>query len=148
MKSKILKIVIILFVIGVIVGISVYMYVFHKPHRNIADEKPAFVLSATELLTQFSQREDSCNKVFGDKTLEIKGKIADITKKNNVVLTVVLENSTSGVNCNFDSAYSVENNNILNKFEIGNDVVLKGKCDGYDAISGVVLTSCALSDKK
>ena len=146
--NKIVKVLLILLVIGLVCGFGVYMYVFHKPHRNIANEKPAFSLTASELLTQFSEKEDSCNKTYGDKTIQVTGKIVDMTKKDNIVLTVVLDNSTTGVSCSFDSAYSAEHAPVIGKFEVGSEVVLKGKCDGYDAIMGVVLTRCALVEKE
>ena len=145
--NKVVKVLLILVVIGLVCGFGVYMYVFHKPHRNIAKETPAFALTSAEILKQFSEREDSCNKVYGDKTIQITGKIADISKKDNIVLTIVLDNTTTGVSCSFDSAYSVENSAVISKFQTGNDITLKGKCDGYDAIMGVVLTRCALVEK-
>ena len=142
--NKIVKILLILAVIGLVSGFGVYMYVFHKPERNIANEAPAFTISASDLLSQFSEKEDSCNKIYGNKTIQVSGKIVDITKKDNIVLTIILENSNSGISCNFDSAYSVENASSIGKFEMGVNIEIKGKCDGYDAIMGVVLTRCAL----
>jgi hypothetical protein len=145
--KKIFKIILILFVIGLVCGFGVYMYVFHKPHRNLANEKPAFTLSAADLIKQFSEKEDSCYKVYGDKAVQVNGKIADISKKGDIIQTIVLENSTSGVSCGFDSLYSVENSEKIAKLKVGEDVTLKGKCDGYDMIMGVVLTRCCVVEK-
>jgi tRNA_anti-like len=144
--KKFLKVILILFIIGLIFGFGVYMYVFHKPHRNLANEKPAFTLTASELLKQFSAREDSAYKVYGDKALQVSGKIADITKKGNDI-TFVLEDQNSGVSCSFDSAYCVVNKAIIDGLKSGDEVKLKGKCDGYDPIMGVVLTRCVLVEK-
>jgi hypothetical protein len=146
--NKTIKVLLILLVFGLLVGTGVYLYVFHKPHRNIANEKPAFTLTSTDLLKQFSENEDSCNKIYGNKTIEVSGKIVDITKKEKLVLSVILNNSSTGVNCYFDSLYSSENAPVINNFEIGNEIKLKGKCDGYDDIMGVVLNSCVLVDKE
>lgn len=142
--KKFLKIVLILFIIGLVCGFGVYMYVFHKPHRNVANEKPAFELDAKDLLSQYSANEDSCNKVYGDKALQVSGEIVDIAKKGELVQSIILVDSNSGVSCGFDSAYSVENRPRLNALKIGDEVTIKGKCDGYDMIMGVVLTRSSL----
>jgi hypothetical protein len=113
----------------------------------LANEKPAFTLSAADLIKQFSEKEDSCYKVYGDKAVQVNGKIADISKKGDIIQTIVLENSTSGVSCGFDSLYSVENSEKIAKLKVGEDVTLKGKCDGYDMIMGVVLTRCCVVEK-
>lgn len=145
--KKIFKVLLILFVIGLVCGTGVYLYVFHKPHRNLANEKPAFELKAADLLNQYSTKEDSCNKAYGDKALQVSGKIADIAKKGEIIQTIVLENSTTGISCSFDSAYSAESSKLISKYKIGEDITLKGKCDGYDEIMGVVLTRCVLVEK-
>jgi hypothetical protein len=146
--NKIVRIILILFVVGLISGLGVYVYVFHKPHRNIEKENPAYSVSAADLLTQFSQNEDSSNNKYGNKVLLVSGKIVDITKKEDIIVTFVLENSSSGISCNFDSAYSAEKSEILKKIKMDESILVKGKCDGYDAITGVVLTDCVLIEKK
>ena len=141
--KKFLKIVVILFVAGLVIGFGVYMYVFHKPHRNVAKEKPAFELKASDLLEQFSEKEDSCYKVYGDKALQISGKIAEISKKGDE-LTIILVDATTGVSCSFEAEYYKENASQLNALKVDDEVIIKGKCDGYDMIMGVVLTRCSL----
>ena len=145
--KKFLKVVLYLFIIGVVCGIGVYIYVFHKPHRNLANEKPAFTLSASDLLKQFSASEDSTYKLYGDKALQVNGKINDVAKKGSDI-TFILEDATTGVSCSFDSAYCVTNAAKIEKFKSGDEVTLKGKCDGFDPIMGVVLTRCVLVEKE
>ena len=145
--KKFFKIILYLFIVGLICGIGVYLYVFHKPHRNLANEKPAFTLTAADLIIQFGEKEDSCYKVYGDKAIQVNGKIADISKKGNIIQTIVLENSSSGVSCGFNSLYNVENSEKISKLKVGDIVKLKGKCDGYDMIMGVVLTQCCVVER-
>ena len=142
-----MKIILIIIIVGIVCGGGGIIYVFFKPHRNLAKEKPSFTLTASELLKQFGAREDSAYKVYGDKALQVNGKIADITKKGNDI-TFVLEDQNSGVSCSFDSTYCVVNKAIIDGLKSGDEVNLKGKCDGYDPIMGVVLTRCVLVEKK
>jgi flagellar basal body-associated protein FliL len=141
--KKIYKILIYLVIFGLVCGFGVYMYVFHKPHRNVGNEKPAFTLTASELIKEFSEKEDVTYKLYGDKALQVTGKIADITKKGNEI-TVILEDKTSGVSCSFEAEYYQNNTAAINALKIGDPLTVKGKCDGYDMIMGVVLTRCVL----
>ena len=141
--KKIYKVFIYLVIFGFLCGIGVYLYVFHKPHRNVANEKPAFTLSANELIKAFGEKEDAAYKLYGDKALQVNGKIADISKKGTEI-TITLEDQTSGVSCSFESEYYQKNTEKLNSVKVGDQVTVKGKCDGHDMIMGVVLTRCAL----
>lgn len=141
--KKIYKILIYLVIAGLICGFGVYMYVFHKPHRNVGNEKPAFTLTATELIKEFNEKEDATYKLYGDKALQVTGKIADIAKKINDV-TVILEDQTSGVSCSFEAEYYQKNAGKIDALKVGDKVTLQGKCDGHDMIMGVVLTRCVI----
>ena len=141
--KKIYKILIYLVIIGLVCGFGVYMYVFHKPHRNVGNEKPAFTLTASELIKEFSEKEDVTYKLYGDKALQVTGKIADITKKGNEI-TVILEDKATGVSCSFEAEYYQNNEAAINALKVGDPLTVKGKCDGYDMIMGVVLTRCVI----
>ena len=47
--KKLIKIGIILFLLGIVAATGTYFYVFHKAHRNIAKEKPAYEICAKDL---------------------------------------------------------------------------------------------------
>ena len=141
--KKWLKILLILFGIGLFAGICTYMYVFHKPHRNVAAEKPTFIMKAADLTSEFTANEDSCNKKYGDKVIQVDGKIADISK-SDTTLSVTLDDPSKGVNCSFESEYCIKNKDQIKLLKVGDQVTLKGKCDGFDMIMGVVLTRCVL----
>ena len=143
--KKIYKILIYLVLFGLLCGFGVYMYVFHKPHRNIGKEKPAYTLTAPELLKAFSEKEDAAYKMYGDKALQVTGKIADIAKKSTDI-TITLEDQTSGVSCSFEAEYCQKNADKLGALKVGDEVTVKGKCDGYDMIMGVVLTRCVIPE--
>lgn len=141
--KKLFKIGLILFGIGLLSGIGTYIYVFHKPHRNIAKEKPAYVLEAKELYTDFSNDETSSYEKYGNKVLQVTGKVADISINENSATIVILD-EMEGINCAFDSAAFVKNHDMLMKIKAGDNVEVKGQCDGYDMIMGVVLSRCVL----
>jgi len=144
--KKIIKVLLILLIIGVITGVGVYLYVFHKPARDVAGEKPAYILTANDLLKQYSEKEAYCNKMYGDKALQLSGTIADITK-NGKSITIILENPETGVNCNFEEEYCTANAAVFEKVKVGESITIQGKCDGYDEIMGAVLTRCSVVEE-
>ena len=143
MKKKLLKIFLVLFGIGLFVGICTYLYVFHKPHRNIANEKPAYTLNAFQLLDEFNVSEDSSYIKYGDKVLQVDGKIEELSS-SDTTLSIILSNPEKGISCSFEAEYCLKNKDRIKQLKIGTPVTLKGKCDGYDMIMGVVLTRCVL----
>jgi len=144
--KRILKIGYILLGIGLLSFIGTYTYVFHKPQRNIVKEKPTYVISAEQLYKEFSAKEDSSYIKYGDKVVEVKGPVSEITINNNSA-SITLLDEISGINCSFDSVSVVEHKGELEKIKQGDNITLKGKCDGYDMIMGVVLTRCVLLKK-
>ena len=144
--KKLLKIALILFGVGVLSGIGTYLYVFHKPHRNIAREKPAYVLDANSLFSDFSTDEEGSYEKYGDKVLQVTGEVIDFTIQPNGATLMYLD-PLEGISCSFDSITVVQENNELQQVDVGKLVTLKGKCDGFDMIMGVVLTRCVLLAK-
>lgn len=141
--KKFFKIWLILFGVGVLSAIGTYIYIFHKPHRNIAKEKPAYVLNAQDLYIEFSSNENTSYEKYGNKVLQISGEVVEISVSNNSASITILD-EMEGINCAFDSITMVKNHNQLIQIEEGDRIEIKGQCDGYDMIMGVVLSRCVL----
>jgi len=145
--NKYLKIFLIISGFGLIIGLATVYYIFHMPHRNLANEKPAFTLSADKLLSEYQADESKSNKKYLDKAIEISGKVADISNDKGH-LTVILNDKSNAVSCGIDSLTFVDNKKNYDSIKVGKQVTLRGKCDGYDMILGVVLTSAVIVDQK
>ena len=139
--KKIIKKLLILAFVGLIIAAGIVYYVFNKPHRNIEDEKPMFKMEAQVLFTEYSENEVAGNMKFGDKTIEVSGKIIEITKTEDEV-SIVLNDEMESVNCALSLDMIIKNKIIVQNIKIGDNITLKGKCDGFDMIMGVVLTEC------
>lgn len=122
-------------------GGTVY-YVFNKPHRNVEKEKPAYTLTATELFADFSEDEQAGYEKYGDKVIEVSGEIVEINEGEKQQLTIVLGDVLEGVSCAIADEEMQENKDKVSGLSTGDNVTLKGKCDGMDMIMGVVLTRC------
>lgn len=146
MKKKLIRIALIIFIISVFSAIGTYLYVFHKPHRNIAKEKPAYQIEATQLLSDFISDEAASYEKYGNTILQLTGKVADISVSHKGA-SITLIDPFEGVNCSFDSTEVVQNKDTFNSINIGQKISLKGQCDGFDMIMGVVLTRCVLTNE-
>jgi hypothetical protein len=146
--KKFLKIGLIVGGIGLVIGLCVLYWVFNKPHRNVEGEKPAFIMTATDLYSEYSTNEEASNTKYVNKVLQVTGPIAEITIGENEA-TIVLIDEMEGVSCAMDSLAAVEMKDKIKSLKQGDNITLKGKCDGYDMIMGVVLTKCFfVEDKK
>lgn len=139
--KKLIKIGLFLLGFGLIAAFGTYLYVFHKPHRNIAKEKPAYVLDASQLYADFSSNEEDSYNKYGNKVILVRGEVVDIAMKNNSA-SITLIDEMEGINCAFDSTSMIKNKDKLEKISNGDVINIKGQCDGYDMIMGVVLSRC------
>ncbi len=141
--KKLLKIFLIVLAVGILAGVAGVYYVFNKPERNIAKEESALVTSAEELYQLFSNDETKVYGEYGNKILEVEGEIVEANNAGGAV-TIVLNDPMEGVTCTFDSLYSANNPDKIEQLVVGKTVRVKGKCDGFDMILGVVLTKCLI----
>lgn len=139
--NKYLKIFLVLALVGLVVGGSVVYYVFNMPHRDVEGEAPAFTMVASDFYNDYNSDEDAGNTKYLNQVIQVTGPIADISQ-NGIELTIILNDDMEGVSCALDSAAVVNNKEMLSSLEIGDQVTLKGKCDGFDMIMGIVLTKC------
>lgn len=141
--KKLLKIGLILFLFGVVSATGTYLYVFHKPHRNVARETPAYEICAKDLYTKFSIDETASYEKYGNQVLQVTGRVVEFELNSNGASLVYVD-PFEGINCAFDSTAVIKERNELKAIDVGNIVTVKGQCDGYDMIMGVVLTRCVL----
>jgi len=141
--KKGIKIVLIIVIAGALIGAGSVYYVFNKPHRNVEGEAAAFKMEAKAFFDEFNTDETASNTKYLNKVIQVKGKIVSFTKETGEV-SITLNSETEGINCAMDSTGVVENKVEIDKLKVGDDVTLKGKCDGFDMIMGIVLTRCFL----
>ncbi len=115
----------------------------NKPHRDIANEKPDFEMSALALSEAFAHNEKSANIKFGNKVIQVSGKIIELSNQNNDI-SLFLEDKRKGVHCAIESNTANSDLKTIKPLHIGQNVIIKGKCDGFDMIMGVVLTQCSI----
>jgi hypothetical protein len=133
----------------ILIGISVLLilaagyayYLYQKPHQGIGDEKPAYVLSAASLVSEYDSDEKAANDKYLGKIVEVKGVISEKLKdekgKYNITLMAA---DLAGVGCEFDPSHQKH----LQSLKEGQEVSIKGICTGV--LMDVVLVDCVLSE--
>jgi hypothetical protein len=144
--KKGLKNLLILGLVGLMVGLGVVYYVFNKPHRDVEGEVPAYTMEAKALFDEYNANEEAGNLKFGDKVIQVTGEIVELSNEGDEV-SFVLNDGMEGVNCALDSMMIVDNKALVDKLAVGDKVTVKGKCDGFDMIMGVVFTSCFIIEE-
>ena len=157
MKKKILKWGLIIIVFALVVGGSVFLYMFFQPHRDIQATKTDFHLEVKQLVNEYLTDAETANDKYlqeeGDsKVLEITGIVADIYEDFNMQKVVLLRSpeEPAGVSCTF----TAETNSNAEKLTVGDKVTIKGVIRsgaGYDEdmelYEDVIMEKCDLVNK-
>jgi hypothetical protein len=114
------------FIVGLILlliagGVAIWFYL-NKPNRTVSNEK-GIELSASELVKDYQQNEDSANIKYLDKTVQVTGTVSEISKNQDGQSTVLLssEDPMTGVFCTLKDDPHLT---------IGFTVTIKGFCSG------------------
>ena len=129
-KLKTFRIILWIFLIGLVVGLSAVYYVFNKPRRNVSKETAAFTLDAKQLISDFKIDEAAATKKYLNQAIMVKGEIKSVRTLDNHSMVFSLEDEMEGVSCTVDSADVVSNSSKLSQLVKGSAGTFKGRCSG------------------
>ncbi len=111
-------------------------FIWNRPHRDIKNEETSIRITADSLFAAYSANEQSANKLYLDKAVEVKGKVAEVktNSENKTVIILQTADPMFGVNCTMEQAGT--------SVKSGDEVEIKGICTGF--LSDVVLNRCYL----
>ena len=118
------KIIVILVLVTVLTGISVVLYVYLKPHRDVSNEK-GVQLSAQSLYDAFKTNEKDANAKYLDKAIELSGEVGDVSVNQDGFTVVNFKTSDPliVINCTFKTKPG--------ELKPGQNITFKGICIGY-----------------
>lgn len=121
-----------------LLGLGIYGYtMWNKQHRNIAEEKAAFSLTADELFAAYEADEKASDTKFLDKVISITGKIVETKQNKEGLHTGVMEAKDAMIG-GISVTMAKDKNQPLTK---GQSVSLKCRCTGK--LMDVVLVNCS-----
>jgi len=139
-RRKIFKSAIYVVLAAIIVGVISVWYVFNKPHRDVANEKALFNLTAQQLITEYQSNENNANTKYLNQVIVVTGKIAALKNLENGSFVVSLEDEMQGVTCSIDSVDVQKYQKKLNEFTPGSQATIKGRCSGM--LMDIQLLNC------
>jgi len=146
MNKKIIKYGIVIICLGGLIGMGALSYMLFKPKRNIANTKAEYSISASQLLTEFTQNEPAANAkylsmAFG-KVIQVSGILAQKTEVGDTTLTLSLrvpDTKDGGISCSMDKN-EIAKGRLL---KVGDSISVKGECTGYiDITNEVQMIKC------
>jgi polyisoprenoid-binding protein YceI len=134
MKKKLLILLAIVIAV-VIIGFIVLKIMTKNAERHVETEK-GIVITAAQLVTAFNTSEDSANKQYLNKTLELTGIVASVDTNENHQSVILLKTpeASTGVLCTFKKN--------IGSVKVGNTITCKGICTGF--LSNVTVTDGVL----
>ena len=128
-KKKHFRIVVIVFLVGIITATGISLYLFNMPERDVQAAKTDYSLTSTQLVTEYLSDMEAANQKYlasdgNSKILEITGKVCRISENFNGQKVVLLKGNQdlAGVNATF----TPETNDDASGIEIGQSITVKG----------------------
>lgn len=118
-----------------VVAISIGVYLYNKPKKDIARVKPDYVLAAGTLTEEYSINEQKANQSYLGKVLQVEGTVLMVEQAEFMVITlegVGLCNVRAELRKDFAGTANLE----------GTQVKIKGRCTGL--LLDVVLNDCII----
>jgi hypothetical protein len=125
-------------VILIIAGLLALKWVYKPVETSVASEKASTEITASDMISQFETNEQKANESYLGKVVIVSGTIEKIDDDSAAIsITLKSPENISGVICSFSKS-AVSRDDLVE----GNQVRVKGKCDGY--LLDVVLTKCSI----
>lgn len=115
-------------------------YLFNKPHQSISGSEPDFKMESAAIIGEYEKDENSANKKFNGKVVEVTGIVSEKTKDEQGKLNITLQGEDiAGIGCVFEPAAQAN----AAKISEGQKVTIKGVCTGI--LMDVVMVDCVVS---
>ena len=129
-KKKTIRLILWIFLIGLVAAFASIYYVFNMPRRNISGESAVYLLQAKQLISDFRNDETIATKKYLDQAIAVTGEIKSIRTLDNHSMVFSLEDAMEGVSCTVDSADVVKYTPQLSPVKVGSMATFKGRCSG------------------
>ena len=141
--NKWIKIIIALFIIGIIAAGLGYKFIYNKPHRDFEKAKPDFTLEAKELYYNFKNTKSESEQKYNGTVILISGLIKSVEISDSMVIAVFAFEEgmfgDEGIRCTMLPGY----NEPVKSLKPDDEVRLKGFCSGYNE-TDVIMEKCTL----
>ena len=157
-KSRLVRALVLLTLVGIVGASGVALYMFNKPHRNVASADADLTLSGTALVREYLDDPKAANAKYlseegNSLIIAVSGTIKSVSRDLAQHQVVLLQESgdPAGVSCTFDTNHEPPASILL----VGQMITIKGVIRagaGYDSdldlYEDVILEKCVLINQK
>ncbi|MFU8843850.1 MAG: OB-fold protein [Bacteroidales bacterium] len=140
--KKWIKVLIGLFILGLIGAALGYKFIYNKPHKDYEKAKADFSVTADDLFYAYYNNRTSAEAEYNGKVVELNGILDKIETPGDLTIAVfVMEEGMfgdEGIRCTMLPNHSLEISNY-----IGKNLTIKGFCTGYND-TDVILEKCSV----
>ena len=127
-----------LIIVVILAWIAYSMY--HKPHADFSNIKPAHTITAQQLYQDYDENEEVANEKYLGKVIQVNGKVKSIKRsEDNANVYLDTGSGLGDINCAFMEASEVED------LEEGDPVSIRGLCSGK--LMDISLERCIVLNK-
>lgn len=138
-----MKILLGLFITGIIVGVCVYYFVYNKPHPDYEKMEAAFTIPARELYIAYTTDKVEADKKFNGKVVMISGTLKKIETTDSLVIAVFVFNQGVFGDEGIRGTFLPKLNELGKKLLPDTEIKLKGFCTGFND-TDVILEKCSM----
>ncbi len=130
-------------IVGTIAIAYMWFFVYNKPHKNIEEANPDYVISAANCYNHYSQGKNTKEKNYTGKVLQITGETTSVESHDSTAIVVFAFNTgmfgDEGIRCTMLPSYK----DIVLKLKYNESITVKGYCAGYNE-TDVILEQCSI----
>jgi len=138
-----IKIILGLFVVGIIAAVLVYFFVYNKPHPNYERMPAAYTVTAADLYKSYTTNKTSVGAKYNGKVIALSGRLSKVEVTDSLTTCVFVFNKgmfgDEGVRCTM----LPDNSDLAKKLQPDGEVSLKGYCTGFND-TDVILEKCSI----
>jgi len=138
-----IKIILGLFVVGIIAAVLVYFFVYNKPHPNYERMTAAYTVTAADLYKSYTTNKTSAGAKYNGKVIALSGRLSKVEVTDSLTTCVFVFNKgmfgDEGVRCTM----LPDNSDLAKKLQPDGEVSLKGYCTGFND-TDVILEKCSI----
>jgi len=138
-----MKILLGLFIVGIISAFLVYKYIYNKQHPDYENIAPSVTLGTQDFYTAFKNNKVAASQLYNGKVIALTGKLNKIESVDTMVTAVFVFNQgmfgDEGIRCTMLKKY----NDAARKLQPDGEVKIKGYCTGFND-TDVILDKCSI----
>lgn len=138
-----IKILLGLFVVGMMLLFLVYKFVYNKKQPDYEKIEASVTLNAQDLYKTFKNNKEAASKEYNGKVICLTGKLSKIESSDSIVTAVFVFSQgmfgDEGVRCTMLKKF----NDPAKKLQPDGDIKVKGYCTGYNE-TDVILDKCSI----